>query len=68
MTKCKRKPLNRKSSCEIGGVEERWEAPDHSQGVLPQNWDGTEQNRTVTCMVHEAKANVWHKNLALSHQ
>ncbi|GFY08772.1 hypothetical protein TNCV_4659651 [Trichonephila clavipes] len=22
--------------------EERWEAPDHSPGVLPQNWGGTE--------------------------
>ncbi|GFW36150.1 uncharacterized protein TNCV_4930121 [Trichonephila clavipes] len=22
--------------------EERWEASDHPQGVLPQNWDGTE--------------------------
>ncbi|GFX79186.1 mariner transposase [Trichonephila clavipes] len=30
--------------------EERWESPDHPHGVLPQNWDGTEQNRTVTCM------------------
>ncbi|GFW67199.1 uncharacterized protein TNCV_4032111 [Trichonephila clavipes] len=23
-------------------VEERWEAPDHPQCVLPQNWGGTE--------------------------
>ncbi|GFW00049.1 uncharacterized protein TNCV_3568391 [Trichonephila clavipes] len=29
--------------------EERWKAPDHPQGVLPQNWGGNEQNRT--CMV-----------------
>ncbi|GFV69694.1 uncharacterized protein TNCV_4508071 [Trichonephila clavipes] len=31
--------------------EERWEAPDPPEGVLPQNWGGTELNRTVTCMV-----------------
>ncbi|GFV21921.1 hypothetical protein TNCV_4526081 [Trichonephila clavipes] len=31
--------------------EERWEAPDHPQGVLPQNWGETELNRPVTCMV-----------------
>ncbi|GFX60105.1 RNase H domain-containing protein [Trichonephila clavipes] len=31
--------------------EERWEAPDFSQGVLPQNWNGNEKNCTVTCMV-----------------
>ncbi|GFW75775.1 hypothetical protein TNCV_4429581 [Trichonephila clavipes] len=37
--------------------EERWEAPDHLQGVLPQNWDGTESNRAVTCMVLEATTN-----------
>ncbi|GFW50623.1 hypothetical protein TNCV_2889251 [Trichonephila clavipes] len=45
--------------------EERWEAPDHHQGVLPQNWGGTEQNRTITCMVLKAKANNRSKNLAL---
>ncbi|GFX15600.1 uncharacterized protein TNCV_2130881 [Trichonephila clavipes] len=28
-----------------------------SQGVLPQNWGGTEQNRTVTFMVLKATAN-----------
>ncbi|GFT92889.1 uncharacterized protein TNCV_740491 [Trichonephila clavipes] len=27
------------------------------QGVLPQNWGGTELNRTVTCMVLKATAN-----------
>ncbi|GFV95757.1 uncharacterized protein TNCV_1728071 [Trichonephila clavipes] len=37
--------------------EERWEALDHLQGILPQNWGGTKQNRTVTCMVPKAKAN-----------
>ncbi|GFX37581.1 hypothetical protein TNCV_3201051 [Trichonephila clavipes] len=30
--------------------EERWEAPDHLQDVLPQNWGGTEQKHAVTCM------------------
>ncbi|GFX64527.1 hypothetical protein TNCV_2811521 [Trichonephila clavipes] len=30
------------------GREERWKALDHLQGVLPQNWDGTEQNCIVT--------------------
>ncbi|GFS62225.1 uncharacterized protein TNCV_477441 [Trichonephila clavipes] len=41
--------------------EERWEAPGH-QGVLPLSWGGTEQNRTVTCMVLKAKANDRRKN------
>ncbi|GFU83551.1 uncharacterized protein TNCV_4218111 [Trichonephila clavipes] len=31
--------------------EERWEASDQPQRVLPLNWRGTEPNRTVTCMV-----------------
>ncbi|GFV42055.1 hypothetical protein TNCV_1569221 [Trichonephila clavipes] len=31
--------------------QERWEAPAHPQGILPLNWGGAEQNRTVTCMV-----------------
>ncbi|GFW43094.1 hypothetical protein TNCV_1474891 [Trichonephila clavipes] len=34
--------------------EERWEAPDYPQGVLPRYWGGTEQNCTVTCMVLKA--------------
>ncbi|GFV39291.1 hypothetical protein TNCV_1229931 [Trichonephila clavipes] len=38
---------------------------DHPQGVLPQNWGETKQNRTVTCMVLKAKANDRRKNLAL---
>ncbi|GFW24524.1 hypothetical protein TNCV_2403891 [Trichonephila clavipes] len=46
--------------------EERWEAPDYPQGVLQQNWGGTKQNRTVTYMVLEAKANDRRNNLALS--
>ncbi|GFW52313.1 hypothetical protein TNCV_2427601 [Trichonephila clavipes] len=44
--------------------EERCEAPDHPQSVLPQNWGGTEQNRTVTCMMLKAKINDRRKNLA----
>ncbi|GFV31859.1 uncharacterized protein TNCV_3790691 [Trichonephila clavipes] len=46
-------------------VEEKWVTPDHPQGVLPQNWGGTEQNHTVTCMLLKAKANDKRKNLAL---
>ncbi|GFW17370.1 uncharacterized protein TNCV_3905801 [Trichonephila clavipes] len=42
--------------------KERWETPDHPQGFLLLNWDGTEQNRTVTCMVLKAKANDRCKN------
>ncbi|GFU36882.1 uncharacterized protein TNCV_2670611 [Trichonephila clavipes] len=38
---------------------------DHPESVLPQNWGGTEPNRTVTCMVLKAKANDRRKNLAL---
>ncbi|GFV14091.1 dynein heavy chain 5 [Trichonephila clavipes] len=33
---------------------------------LPQNWDGTKQNRTVTCRVLKAKGYDRRKNLALS--
>ncbi|GFY31211.1 hypothetical protein TNCV_751741 [Trichonephila clavipes] len=43
-------------------VEERWEAPGHTQGFLPLNWGGTEQNRTAACMVLKAKANDSCKN------
>ncbi|GFV46904.1 DUF4817 domain-containing protein [Trichonephila clavipes] len=39
----------------LGQGKERWEAPDHTQGVLPQNWGGIEQNRSVTCMLLKAK-------------
>ncbi|GFX41762.1 uncharacterized protein TNCV_388751 [Trichonephila clavipes] len=45
--------------------EERCKVPDHPQGVLPQNWGETEQNRTVTCMVLKDKANDLRKILAL---
>ncbi|GFU42799.1 uncharacterized protein TNCV_3139841 [Trichonephila clavipes] len=37
--------------------EERWETSGHPQGFLPLNWGGTEQNRTVTCVVLKTKAN-----------
>ncbi|GFT15106.1 uncharacterized protein TNCV_4316771 [Trichonephila clavipes] len=46
--------------------EDRWEAPDFPQGFLPQNWGGTEQNRTATCTVLKAKANDRRKNPAIS--
>ncbi|GFX69316.1 cullin-4A [Trichonephila clavipes] len=45
--------------------EERWVASDHPQGVLPQNWGGTESNRIVTCMMLKPKANDRRKNLTL---
>ncbi|GFV01830.1 uncharacterized protein TNCV_2550841 [Trichonephila clavipes] len=37
---------------------ERWEAPDHPQGVHPLNWGGTEQKRTVICMMLRLTADV----------
>ncbi|GFV09862.1 uncharacterized protein TNCV_2599161 [Trichonephila clavipes] len=46
--------------------EERWEAPDHPQGVFPQNWGETELNRSVTCMLLKSMANDKH-HLALCH-
>ncbi|GFW23221.1 uncharacterized protein TNCV_3803211 [Trichonephila clavipes] len=46
--------------------EERWEASDHPQSVLPLNWGGIEPNRTVTCMVLKATAND-RRHLALCH-
>ncbi|GFX66297.1 DUF4817 domain-containing protein [Trichonephila clavipes] len=51
----------------LGEEKERWEVPDHPQGVLPQNWGETEQHRTVTSMVLKAKVNDRRKNLAFSH-
>ncbi|GFV59283.1 uncharacterized protein TNCV_2340241 [Trichonephila clavipes] len=44
-----------------------WEAPDHPQDVLPQNWGGTELKRSVTCMVLKATANDRHR-LSLFHE
>ncbi|GFV72093.1 uncharacterized protein TNCV_2460261 [Trichonephila clavipes] len=46
--------------------EDRWEASDHPQSVLPPNWGGIEPNRTVTSMVLKATANDW-RHLALCH-
>ncbi|GFV61154.1 uncharacterized protein TNCV_2100291 [Trichonephila clavipes] len=45
--------------------EKSWEAPEHSQDVLPRNCGGTEQNRTVICIILKATANDRRKNLAL---
>ncbi|GFW45848.1 uncharacterized protein TNCV_4495681 [Trichonephila clavipes] len=46
--------------------EERWEASDHPQSVLPLNWDGIEPNRIVTCIVPKATDNDM-RHLALGH-
>ncbi|GFW82996.1 uncharacterized protein TNCV_4604231 [Trichonephila clavipes] len=46
--------------------EERWEASDHPQSVLPLNWGGIEPNRTVICMMLKATAND-RRHLALCH-
>ncbi|GFW12052.1 hypothetical protein TNCV_4531171 [Trichonephila clavipes] len=40
-------PASRKFSREVGG--RKVGAHDTPQGVLPQNWGGTEQNCTATC-------------------
>ncbi|GFW08546.1 hypothetical protein TNCV_2775681 [Trichonephila clavipes] len=48
-------PICRKSSREVGGRGERWEAPDHPQGVLTENWGETELNHSV--MLLKATAN-----------
>ncbi|GFX91348.1 uncharacterized protein TNCV_3688121 [Trichonephila clavipes] len=37
--------------------EERWETPKHPPGVLLQNWDETELNRYIPCMMLKATAN-----------
>ncbi|GFY20663.1 hypothetical protein TNCV_1118971 [Trichonephila clavipes] len=37
--------------------EERWEATEYLQGVLPQNREETVLNHSVTCMVLKATAN-----------
>ncbi|GFS78730.1 uncharacterized protein TNCV_3148961 [Trichonephila clavipes] len=47
--------------------EERWKAPYHSQGVLPQNRGGNELNHSVLCMVPKATANDM-LHLALCHE
>ncbi|GFU57107.1 uncharacterized protein TNCV_1779701 [Trichonephila clavipes] len=46
--------------------EERWEASDHPQSVVPLNWGGTEPNRTVSCMVLKATDND-RRHLSLCH-
>ncbi|GFT85194.1 hypothetical protein TNCV_496511 [Trichonephila clavipes] len=56
---------SRKSFRETGGRGREMGDPDHPQGVLPQILDGTEQSRTVTCMVLKAKANDRRKNFVL---
>ncbi|GFS51674.1 uncharacterized protein TNCV_613591 [Trichonephila clavipes] len=59
-------PSSRKSSRVFGGrgreVGDAWPPP----GVLSQNWDGNEPNRTVICMVLKATANE-RRHLALFH-
>ncbi|GFV38837.1 hypothetical protein TNCV_1004791 [Trichonephila clavipes] len=45
------------SSREVGGRGREVGGPSSPQDILPQNWDGLEQNRTVTCMVLQTKAN-----------
>ncbi|GFU69462.1 hypothetical protein TNCV_2282311 [Trichonephila clavipes] len=50
--------LNTSSLVRLVEEGERWEgAFDHLQGVLLQNWGGTDLNRTVTCGVIKANAN-----------
>ncbi|GFU36273.1 hypothetical protein TNCV_559141 [Trichonephila clavipes] len=50
----------------VGGNEREVGGHQLLQGVFPQNWGGTEPNRTVTCMVLKAKAN-GRRHLALCH-
>ncbi|GFX66061.1 uncharacterized protein TNCV_4102011 [Trichonephila clavipes] len=50
-------PSSHKSLREVVGRGKEVGGPDTSQGVFPQNWGGTEQSHTVTCMVFNAKAN-----------
>ncbi|GFX68749.1 uncharacterized protein TNCV_4069931 [Trichonephila clavipes] len=51
---------NHRAACPLVWLvegEQKWEAPDHLEGVLPQNSGGTELKRTVTCLVLKAKDN-----------
>ncbi|GFU69217.1 uncharacterized protein TNCV_3284951 [Trichonephila clavipes] len=50
----------------LGEEEEWWEAPDHPQSVLPQNWGETELNRSITCMGFNATSNN-RRHLTLCH-
>ncbi|GFV34077.1 cullin-4A [Trichonephila clavipes] len=40
-------------------VEERWKAPENSEGVFPQNWSVIELNHAVNCTVLKATGNYW---------
>ncbi|GFV49398.1 uncharacterized protein TNCV_1265271 [Trichonephila clavipes] len=66
----KRSTLNsRRAACPLVKLverEERWEAPDYTQGVLSQNWGETELNRTVSCLLLKATDND-RRHLALCH-
>ncbi|GFV43551.1 hypothetical protein TNCV_1689951 [Trichonephila clavipes] len=57
----------RKSSHEVNEREREMGVPDHSHGVFPQNWDGTQPNLSVTCMELKATAKGKRKLLALCH-
>ncbi|GFU68036.1 uncharacterized protein TNCV_2823791 [Trichonephila clavipes] len=50
-------PSSRKSSRRLLEGKERWEAHDHLQIALPQNWGRNEPNSTVFCIVLKATAN-----------
>ncbi|GFT82756.1 hypothetical protein TNCV_1784731 [Trichonephila clavipes] len=43
--------------------EERWEPPDHPQGVVPQNWGGTETDR-VNLDYGKSHRNAWSETLS----
>ncbi|GFX01330.1 uncharacterized protein TNCV_3729991 [Trichonephila clavipes] len=49
--------LNTSHLVRLVGGEERWDATDHPQDVLPQNWGETELNHSVTYMVLKATPN-----------
>ncbi|GFW73001.1 hypothetical protein TNCV_831221 [Trichonephila clavipes] len=52
---------SRRAACllvKLGKGEERWESSDDFQGVLPQNWSGTETNRTVTLSLRAPQFNI----------
>ncbi|GFT03393.1 hypothetical protein TNCV_2985571 [Trichonephila clavipes] len=53
---------SRRAACPLVRLvegKERWEAPEHSKGTLPQNWGEIELNHSVTCMVLKATTNDW---------
>ncbi|GFY24090.1 hypothetical protein TNCV_1011431 [Trichonephila clavipes] len=55
-----------RSSREVGGKERVRKSLTTPQGVLPQNWDENEPNRSVTWMVLKATTND-RRHLALCH-